>query len=202
MPGCITPNSDQLFTYFLAGILEQGADYFAEDGKHFVFNSPEAVATIQKLMDMAQKDGVVDPIIFNADSEWVGEFVCAGAYVDWRAGFLVRGRCENRLSRSEVRLCFPTTHDGQRAQVRFGRRLGLCGRKSTQHPDEAWKLASFLGADQANAFNFNSISATIPAMKAVAADPALVVAAPFMVSVLLFLDAGQYQGDLTDFDQL
>ena len=44
-------NSDQLFTYFLAGILEQGADYFAEDGKHFNFNSPEAVATIQKLID-------------------------------------------------------------------------------------------------------------------------------------------------------
>ena len=59
-------NSDQLFTYFLAGILEQGGDYFAEDGKHFNFNSPEAVATIQKLMDMAQKDGIVDPIIFNA----------------------------------------------------------------------------------------------------------------------------------------
>lgn len=66
-------NSDQLFTYFLAGILEQGKQYFAEDGKHFVFNSPEAVATIQKLMDMAQIDQVADPVIFNADSEWVGE---------------------------------------------------------------------------------------------------------------------------------
>lgn len=62
-------NSDQLFTYFLAGILEQYANYFAEDGKHFNFNSPEAVATIQKMIDMAQTDKIVDPIIFNAESE-------------------------------------------------------------------------------------------------------------------------------------
>lgn len=71
-------NSDQLFTYFLAGILEQYANYFAEDGKHFNFNSPEAVATIQKMIDMAQTDKIVDPIIFNAESEWTGESFAQG----------------------------------------------------------------------------------------------------------------------------
>jgi ABC-type glycerol-3-phosphate transport system substrate-binding protein len=66
----------------------------------------------------------------------------------------------------------------------------------------AWKLAAFLGADQANVYNFNSTTATIPALKAVAADPKLLEAAPHMSAVLPILDAGQYQGNLTDPDQL
>jgi hypothetical protein len=39
-------------------------------------------------------------------------------------------------------------------------------------------------------------------MKAVAADPQLLEQAPFLAAVLPILDAGQYQGNLTDSDQL
>jgi ABC-type glycerol-3-phosphate transport system substrate-binding protein len=74
--------------------------------------------------------------------------------------------------------------------------------KGTQHPDIAWQLASFLGANEANVLNFNSTSGTIPAMKSVAADPKLLEAAPFIAATLPLLDHGQYQGDLTDSDQL
>jgi ABC-type glycerol-3-phosphate transport system substrate-binding protein len=74
--------------------------------------------------------------------------------------------------------------------------------KSTQHPDLAWKLAAYLGANQANVLTFNTTSATIPGMKAVAADPKYVEAVPFAKAVLPILDAGQYQGNLTDSDQL
>jgi len=66
----------------------------------------------------------------------------------------------------------------------------------------AWKLAAFLGANQANVLGFNSQSATIPAMKAVAADAKYLEAVPFAGAVLPILDAGQYQGNLTDSDQL
>jgi ABC-type glycerol-3-phosphate transport system substrate-binding protein len=74
--------------------------------------------------------------------------------------------------------------------------------KSTKHADMAWKLAAFLGADQANVLFFNSKSATIPAMKAVADDPKYLEAVPFAGAVLPILGNGQYQGDLTDSDQL
>ena len=74
--------------------------------------------------------------------------------------------------------------------------------KNTQHPDIAWKLAAFLGADQTNALYFNSVSATIPAVKAVAEDPKYLEAAPFAGAVLPILSAGAYQGYLTDPDQL
>jgi ABC-type glycerol-3-phosphate transport system substrate-binding protein len=74
--------------------------------------------------------------------------------------------------------------------------------KNTKHPDIAWKLAAFLGADQENALQFNSVSTTIPAMKAVAEDPKYVEAVPFASAVLPILSAGTYQGNLTDPDQL
>ena len=74
--------------------------------------------------------------------------------------------------------------------------------KSTQHPDIAWQLAAFLGANEANVMYFNTTSATIPAMKSVAADAKYVEAVPFASAVLPILDAGAYQGNLTDPDQL
>lgn len=195
-------NSDQLFTYFLAGILEQGGDYFAEDGKHFNFNSPEAVATIQKLMDMAQKDGIVDPIIFNQDSEWVGESFAQGHNAigvlgSWYAG-------DAKLAYPDLKFDYVSLPPLMSDQSKFASvgGWGYVVGKSTKHPELAWKLAAFLGTDQANVLKFNSTSATIPAMKSVAADPKYVEAVPFASAVLPILDMGQYQGNLTDPDQL
>jgi multiple sugar transport system substrate-binding protein len=195
-------NSDQLFTYFLAGILEQGADYFAEDGKHFNFNSPEAIATIQKLMDMTQKDKIVDPIIFNADSEWVGDsfaqgHTAIGVLGSWYAG-------DAKLAYPDLKFDYVALPPMMSDQHKFASvgGWGYVVGKSTKHADIAWKLAAFLGADQANVLDFNSKSATIPAMKSVAQDPKLLESAPFLAPVLPILEAGQYQGNLTDSDQL
>lgn len=195
-------NNDQLFTYFLAGILEQGSDYFAEDGKHFNFNSPEAIATIQKLMDMAQKDKVVDPIIFNAESEWVGESFAQGhngigILGSWYAG-------DAKLAYPDLKFDYVTIPPMMGTQYKFASvgGWGYVVGKGTQHPDIAWQLASFLGANEANVLSFNSKSGTIPAMKSVAADPKLLEAAPFIEPTLPLLDYGQYQGNLTDSDQL
>ncbi len=195
-------NSDQLFTYFLAGILEQGGDYFAEDGKHFNFNSPEAVAAIQKLMDMAQTDQVVDPIIFNAESEWVGESFAQGhngigILGSWYAG-------DAKLAYPDLKFDYVTLPPMMGSEYKFASvgGWGYVVGKSTQYADMAWKLAAFMGADQANVFSFNATSGTVPAVKAVAADPKLLESAPFLAATLPLLEFGQYQGNLTDADQL
>ncbi len=195
-------NSDQLFTYFLAGMLEQGGSYFAEDGKHFNFNSPEAIATIQKLMDMAQTDGIVDPIIFNGDSEWVGDSFAQGHNAigvlgSWYAGDAKIGYPDLKFDY----VTLPPLMGNEHKFVSVGG-WGYVVGKSTKHADIAWKLAAFLGANEANVMFFNSKSATIPAMKSVAADAKYVEAVPFAAAVLPILDAGAYQGNLTDSDQL
>lgn len=195
-------NSDQLFTYFLAGILEQGADYFAEDGKHFNFNSPEAVATIQKLMDMAQVDGIVDPVIFNQDSEWVGDSFAQGHNAIGVLGSWYVG--DAKLAYPDLvfdYVALPPLMGDNYKFVSVGG-WGYVVGKSTAHPEIAWKLAEFLGANQENVLFFNSTSATIPAMQAVANDPKLLESAAFLAPVLPILELGQYQGNLTDSDQL
>ena len=195
-------NSDQLFTYFLAGILEQGGNYFAEDGKHFNFNSPEAIATIQKLMDMAQKNGIVDPIIFNADGEWVGDSFAQGhngigVLGSWYAG-------EAKITFPDLAFDYVTLPPMMGVEHKFASvgGWGYVVAKTAKNPDLAWKLAAFLEANEANVLAFNSTSATIPAMKSVAADPKYLESIPFAGAVLPLLDAGQYQGNLTDSDQL
>jgi multiple sugar transport system substrate-binding protein len=195
-------NSDQLFTYFLAGILEQGADYFAEDGTHFNFNSPEAVATIQKLIDMAQTDGIVDPVIFNQDSEWVGESFAQGHSAIGVLGSWYVG--DAKISFPDLKFDYVSLPPLMGSEHKFASvgGWGYVVGKNTKHPDIAWKLAAFLGADQANALQFNSVSTTIPAVKAVAEDPKYLEAVPFAGAVLPILDAGIYQGNLTDPDQL
>lgn len=195
-------NNDQLYTYFLAGILEQNADYFAEDGKHFVFNSPEAAATIQKMIDMAQVDKVVDPVTYNGDSNWVGEsfatgFSAIGILGSWYVG-------DARLSYPDLKFDYVALPPMMGSEHKFASvgGWGVVVSKGTQAPDLAWKLASFLAAEPASAFQFNAITGTIPAMKSVAADPAFAEAAPALLPVLPILDGGQYQGDLTDAGQL
>jgi ABC-type glycerol-3-phosphate transport system substrate-binding protein len=64
---------DGLGFLFWEGVLERGAEYFAEDKVHLNMKSPEAEATVQWLTDMAQKDKVVDPLTFNGGSNWVGD---------------------------------------------------------------------------------------------------------------------------------
>jgi multiple sugar transport system substrate-binding protein len=195
-------NSDQLFTYFLAGILEQGGNYFAEDGKHFNFNSPEAVATIQKLIDMTQEDGIVDPVIFNQDSEWVGDsfaqgHAAIGVLGSWYVG-------DAKIAYPDLKFDYvslPPMMGPEHKFVSVGG-WGYVVGKNTQHPEIAWKLAEFLGGEQANVLQFNSVSTTIPAMKAVAEDPKYLEAVPFAGAVLPILEAGTYQGNLTDPDQL
>jgi len=153
-------------------------------------------------MDMAQKDGVVDPIIFNQDSEWVGDSFAQGhngigVLGSWYVG-------DAKLAYPDLVFDYVTLPPMMGSEHKFASvgGWGYVVGKSTQHPDIAWKLAAFLGADQANVFSFNSTSATVPAMKSVAADPKLLESAPFLAAVLPLLDAGQYQGNLTDSDQL
>jgi ABC-type glycerol-3-phosphate transport system substrate-binding protein len=119
-------------------------------------------------MDMAQTDGVVDPIIFNAESEWVGDSFAQGHNAigvlgSWYAGDAKIGYPD--LVFDYVSL--PPMMGSEHKFVSVGG-WGYVVGKSTQHADIAWQLAAFLGANEANVMYFNTTSATIPAMKSVA----------------------------------
>lgn len=187
----------------LAMILQQGVNYFAEDGKHFNFNSPEARNAIQRMVDLAQKDKVIDPVLFNDTSNWVGESFFAGnvgiGFVgSWAAG-------EGQINFPDLKFDYVQLppYFGSEQKFAADSGWGKVVSVNSKHPAEAWKLAQFMAAEQENALIWNSATKTIPAMKSLVENPeAILEKAPFLKSTFGLLPYGQFIGDLTDRDQL
>ena len=194
---------DGLSFTFLAGILQQGGKYFAEDGKHFNFDTPEARKTIQMLVDLAQKDKVVDPVLFNdttnpvSTSFFTGN-IAIGFVGSWAAG---EGKIEFPDMKFDYVQIPPYFGTEQKFAADSG--WGKVVSVNTKHPAEAWKLVKFMAAEQDGALTWNIETKTIPAMKALVDNPEkLLAAAPFIKATFSLLPFGQYIGDVTERDQL
>jgi multiple sugar transport system substrate-binding protein len=194
---------DGLNFAFLAMILQQGGNYFAEDGVHFNFDTPEARQAIQLLVDMAQKDKVVDPVLFNDESNWVGESFFAGNVAIGFVGSWAAG--EGMINNPDMKFDYVQIppYFGKEMKFAADSGWGKVVSKNTKHPSEAWKLAMFMAGEKENALIWNKASKTIPAMKELVENPeAILEGAPFLKATFGLLSGGQFIGDLTDRDQL
>lgn len=194
---------DGLPFLLLEGILEQGGDYFAADGKHFNFDTPEAIATIQLLMDMVQKDRLVDPVLFNGETNqpYDGFFagVVASSFIgSWAAG-------QGLVNYPDFKFDYVNTPVLFGAQRKYAADAGWGKVVSANSANQAaaWKLVQFMTADQANAVTFNGITGTIPAFKALVDNPQeLLAKAPWVEPTFKLLPDGQYLGNVSDRDKL
>jgi multiple sugar transport system substrate-binding protein len=188
---------------FLAGILQQGGSYFAADGTHFNFDTPEARKIAQLLVDMAQKDKLVDSVLFNSTTNPVVDAffqgnVAIGFVGSWAAG---EGRAKFPEMKFDYVAIPPYFGDKQIFAADSG--WGKVVPAHTKHAAEAWKLARFMAAEQENALAFNSNTGTIPAMKALVENPdKLLAAAPWIKPTFELLPHGAFMGDVGDRDQL
>ncbi len=193
---------DGLPFLLLEGILEQGGNYFAEDGRHFNFDTPEAVSTIQLLMDMAQKDKTVDPVLFNNEANQPYDSFFAGnsaaSFIgSWAAGQGIINFPDLKFDYVNVPPLFGT-------ERKYAADAGWGKVVSANSPNQAaaWKLVQFMTAERDNAAIFNGITGTIPAMKELVANPQDVLAqAPWVEPTFSVLPAGQFVGNMTDRDR-
>jgi len=195
--------ADGLPATLFAGILEQGGNYFAADGKHFNFTSPESIKTIQMMIDLVTKYKVVDPVLFNDTTNEVSTSfftgnIAIGFRGSWAAGTGVSEYPDMKFSYVEI----PTYFGGERhfaADSGWGEVVSV----NTKHPTEAWKFVQFMMTDPANAMRYNIDSRTIPAMiQNVQKPDALLAVAPYMQATFDLLPHGQYVGNVTNHDQL
>jgi multiple sugar transport system substrate-binding protein len=195
--------SDGLPATLFAGILEQGGSYFAADGKHFNFDTPEARKTIQMMVDLVQKDKVVDPVLFNDTTNEVSTSfftgnIAIGFRGSWAAGTGVVDYPDMKFGYVEI----PTYFGGERhfaADSGWGEVVSA----NTKHSTEAWKFVQFMTTVPENAMSYNIDTRTIPAMKANVEKPAALLAeAPYMQATFDLLPHGQYVGNVTNHDQL
>ena len=194
---------DGLPFLLLEGILEQGGTYFAEDGKHFNFDTPEAVATIQLLVDMAQKDKLVDPVLFNgeANQPYDGFFagVVASSFIgSWAAGQGLVNYPDFEFDYVNTPILFGTQRKFA-ADAGWGKVVSA----NSANQEAAWKLVEFMAAEQENALTFNGTTGTIPALKALVDNPqGLLEQAPWVEPTFKLLPDGEYLGNVTDRDKL
>lgn len=194
---------DGLPFLLLEGILEQGGSYFAEDGEHFTFDTPEAIATIQLLMDMAQTDKLVDPVLFNgeANQPYDGFFagVVASSFIgSWAAGQGLVNYPDFEFDYVNTPVLFGTQRK-YAADAGWGKVVSA----NSANQEAAWKLVQFMTAEQDNAVTFNGTTGTIPALKALVENPQeLLAKAPWVEPTFKLLPDGQYLGNVSDRDKL
>ncbi len=197
-------SGDGIAFTFLAGILEQGGSYFAADGKHFNFDSKEARKIAQLMVDLAQKEKVVDPVLFNNDAnqDIAGTFypgnVAIGFVGSWAAGEARSMYPDKKYDYAQI----PTYFGGERrfaADSGWGKVVSV----NTKHPAEAWQLAKFMAVERDNAELWNADTGTIPAQKAIVSSPdKLLEKSPWIKPTFGLLQYGQFIGDVTDRDKL
>lgn len=188
---------------FWEGILERGAEYFAEDKIHLNLVSPEAEATVQWLTDMAQKDKVVDPFTFNGDSNWVGTSFFQGLVaIGYIGPWIVPEGRRNYPDFADPWDHVSSPFYGSERKFAADAGWGKVVSPNSKAADIAWDFSKFCTEDKDNARFWNVGTGTVPALKAVAEDPTLLNDINWLGPSLKVLPYGRYVGDLQDRDYI
>ncbi|MBN1994650.1 MAG: extracellular solute-binding protein, partial [Anaerolineae bacterium] len=155
---------DPVVFAFLAGILQRGGDYWNADQTGFTFNTPEAKATLQAMVDLVNA-GVVDPVLFNDSENWVVDAffqdkVGIGTMGAWA---IAEGRANYPDFESEWDYFFLPPQAGNEPLFVADSGWGLVVSPNSQHQNVAWDFAKFITANPDNARLWNIASGTIPA---------------------------------------
>jgi multiple sugar transport system substrate-binding protein len=194
---------DGLGFLFWEGILERGANYFADDELHLDFLTPEAEETVQWLVDMAVKDKVVDPFTFNLNANWVGDSFFQGLVaIGYIGPWIVPVARENHPDFADPWNHVRAPYYGQQMSFAADAGWGKVVSPNSQNLQAAWEFAKFCTIDQANARFWNVGTGTVPALKSVVADPSLLEDLDWLGPSLEVLPFGRYVGMLWDRDTI
>ena len=195
-------NADAIVFSFLAGILQNGGDYWNEDGTAFTFNTDAARTTLNQMVRMVE-EGIVDPVLFNDSANWGGNaFFTNQAAITLIGPWAVHLRNDFPDFGEFGYYALPSFGEGPAFAADSG--WGLTVSKNSAASDVAWDFVAFAAANAENALMWNQNSVTIPALKSLVEDEAsrtaLLESAPWLEQVLPLLESGQYIGDMPDRD--
>ena len=193
-------SADPTWASFLAGIKQRGGDYWNADQTGFTFNTPEAKAQVQWMLD-AVNAGVVDPIVFNDETNFVIDAFFQGmvgiGYIGTWA--IAEGQANFPDFTDEWDYFYLPAIQGDPVFVADSG-WGLTVSPNSKNQDIAWDFIKFVTTDPANATQWNIASGTIPALPAVAESAEVAAAMPWIPKALDSLPFGQYMGNMPDRD--
>jgi multiple sugar transport system substrate-binding protein len=194
--------SDGLSATFYSLILQNGGQYLSDDGT-FSVNTPEGKAALE-LMKRFVDEGIIDPVLFNGESNWVGTSFFDGSSAMGLIGpWAVPEYSGDYPEVAEVTEYVPLpTVRGEQALVTASG-WGLTVSENSEAKDAAWDFVKFATLDQQHAVEFNLASGTLPALRANgegAGAEQLVAQFPYFGPFLEVLPFAQYEGAFPDRD--
>jgi len=185
---------------FLAGIRQRGGDYWNADHTGFTFNTPQARAQLEWMLQ-AVEAGVVDPVVFNDTTNFVIDAFFQGqvgiGYIGTWA--IAEGLANFPDFADEWSYVFLPPFEGDPVFVADSG-WGLTVSPNSEHQDIAWDFAKFVTTVPENALQFNLASGTIPAMPSVAQSAEIAEQMPWVATALEIFPYGEYLGSMPDRD--
>jgi len=193
-------SADPISASFLAGIKQRGGDYWNADHTAFTFNTPQAKAQLEWMVN-AVKMGVVDPVVFNDSTNFVIDAfftnkVAIGYIGAWA---IAEGQNNYPDFKDEWDYIYLPPVQGKGVFVADSG-WGLMVSPNSKNQDAAWDFIKFATTVPANALKFNIASGTIPAMPEVAKMPEIAAQMPWVAKALDILPNGEFLGTMPDRD--
>lgn len=193
--------SDGIATMFHSLYLQNGGQYL-QDGAYTV-NTPQGLKTLE-LMKRLVDEGLVDPILYNDEENWVGDSYFAGTSAMGLIGpWAVPEYSGDFQDVADVTIYQPLPSVGEEPVFAAASGWGLTVSANSQVQDVAWDFVKFVTLDAANAVEWNLASGTLPALNEnITGENAetLVSDFPYFEPFLGILEYGQYEGQFPDRD--
>lgn len=193
-------SADPIAFSFLAGIKQRGGDYWNADQTGFTFNTPEAKAQLEWMVGAVQA-GVVDPIVFNNDTNPMPDafFTNKAAIGYIGAWAIAEGQVNYPDFADEWDYVYIPATQGDPVFVADSG-WGLTVSPNSKNQAVAWDFIKFVTTDTKNALAWNLASGTIPAIPEVATSADIASKEPWVAKALDILPYGQYLGNMPDRD--
>jgi len=193
--------SDGIATMFHSLYLQYGGQYL-NDGVYMV-NTPEGMKTLE-LMKRLVDEGLVDPLLYNDDENWVGD----SYFAETSAMGLVGPWAIPEYSGDYEEVVATTIYQplpsvGSDPVFAAASGWGLTVSANSKVQDAAWDFVKFVTLDAGNAVGWNLASGSLPALKeniSGANADSLVAEFPYFEPFLGILEYGQNEGQFPDRD--
>ena len=196
---------DGLAHSFLSLILQAGGNYMNADGTAFTFATPEGERSLGLLKSIVDA-GAIDPVLFNDESNWVGDCyfteLCAmGLVGPWAVADYEDDYPQ--IVANTVYAKLPPLENDPEFVADSG--WGLTVNNESPNAATAWDFIKFAALDAEQAKQFNLTSGTLPALKENATGAAkqdLIEAFPHFKTWFEVLPNARFVGQLPDRDKL
>ncbi|MBI9048929.1 MAG: extracellular solute-binding protein [Anaerolineaceae bacterium] len=193
--------SDGIATMFHSLILQAGGEYLTDAG--YSVDTAEGKAALE-LMQKLVTDGVVDPLLFNDEENWVGDSYFNGSTAIGLIGpWAVPEYSGDYPEVVETTIYQPLPSIGEEPVYAAASGWGLTVSANSTVQDAAWDFVQYVTLNADNAVEFNLASGTLPALQeniSGANADKLLTEYPYFNAFLDILQYGIYEGHFPDRD--